>query len=100
MNTPDGYTISRVEIEKRSSEELSESARFIQVMNRERVPEDPPTPIEVIVQRISARTPNQWRAIFIARDRAGELAGTAFVGYNTNEPENAHARWTEIQVGP
>jgi GNAT superfamily N-acetyltransferase len=103
MNTPTvppGYRITQVDIEDRSPAELEESARFMQVMNQERVPEDPPTPIDVIVQRISARTPNQWRAIFLARDAAGALAGSAFVGYNANEPENAHARWTEIQVAP
>ena len=28
------------------------------------------------------------------------LFGSSFVGWNKNEPENAHARWTEVQVPP
>lgn len=98
--TPPGYTIEQVEPANRSDAELKDSARFIQLMNSERVPEDPQTPAEVIIQRISATTPNQWRAIFTARDAKGELVGTSFVGWNKNEPENAHARWTEVQVAP
>jgi len=100
MNTPNGYTITRVDLDNRTDEELQEAARFNQKLNSERVPEDPPTPIEVIVQRIRATTPNQWRAIFTARDSSGTLVGTGFVGFNKNEPENAHARWTEVQVDP
>ena len=98
MNTPTGYTITRVDLDNRTEDELKEAARLFQAMNKERVPEDPPTPIEVIVQRIRATTPNQWRAIFAARDSSGALAGSSFVGWNKNEPENAHARWTEVQV--
>ena len=103
MNTtkiPSGYEITRVDVENRSEDELREAARFTQAMNTESVPEDPPTPVEVIMQRIRATTPNQWRAIFTARDAGGALVGTSFVGYNKNEPENAHARWTEVRVAP
>jgi GNAT superfamily N-acetyltransferase len=100
MNTPSGYAIVRIDPEKLSHEQLMEAARLYQRMHQERVPEDPPTPLEVIAQRVSATTPNQWRAVFVARDRSGSLAGVAFVGYNKNEPENAHARWTEVNVLP
>ena len=100
MKTPNGYDIQRIDLENRTDQELKESARFIQAMNKERVPEDPETPVEVIIQRIRATTPNQWRAIFTARDSSGALVGTSFVGWNKNEPENAHARWTEVQVAP
>ncbi len=100
MKTSLGYDIVRVEPETRSDAELAEAARLMQAMNAERVPEDPPTPVEVLVQRIRATTPNQWRAIFTARDASGALAGTAYVGFNKNEPENAHARWTEVSVLP
>src|SRR5690349_4749426 len=100
MKTPQGITITRVDLENRTDAELAEAARFFQVMNTERVPEDPPTPIEAIVQRLRATTPAQWRAIFSARDASGALVGSAFVGWNKNEPENAHARWTEVNVLP
>jgi len=100
MNTPKGITLARIELESRSDAELAEAARFQQQMNSERVPEDPPTPIEAIVQRLRAHTPGQWRAIFAARDASGTLVGSGFVGWNKNEPENAHARWTEVNVLP
>src|SRR6185503_15094229 len=35
-----------------------------------------------------------------ARDASGTLVGSSFVGWNKNEPENAHARWTEVNVLP
>src|SRR5207237_8718199 len=88
------------ELEDRSDAERAEAARFQQIMSKERVPEDPPTPIEAIVQRLRAKTDGQWRAIFAARDTSGALVGTGFVGWNKNEPENAHARWTEVNVLP
>src|ERR1043165_4432750 len=100
MNTPQGITITRIELESRSDAELAVAARFQQQMNSERVPEDPATPIEAIVQRLRAHTPGQWRAIFTARDESGTLVGSGFVGWNKNEPENAHARWTEVNVLP
>ena len=100
MNTPQDIQISRIDLDGRSDEELTESARFLQIMNKERVPEDPPTPIEAIKQRLRAKTEGQWRAIFIARDQRGKLVGSGFVGWNKNEPENAHARWTEVNVLP
>jgi GNAT superfamily N-acetyltransferase len=100
MNTPSGYAIVRVETETLPDDKIFEAAELFQRMNLERVPEDPATPLEVIAQRIRATTPNQWRALFVARDRTGTLAGSAFVGWNKNEPENAHARWSEVNVLP
>jgi mycothiol synthase len=99
MKTPNGYTIDQVDLATASDEQITEAARLLQAQNHERVPEDPLTPIEAIIQRIRATTPNQWRATF-ARDRSGRLAGSSFVGWNKNEPENAHARWTEVNVLP
>jgi GNAT superfamily N-acetyltransferase len=100
MKTPTGYTITEVDFVSASDEQVTEAARLLQAQNQERVPEDPLTPIEAIVQRIRATTPNQWRATFAARDASGKLAGSSFVGWNKNEPENAHARWTEVNVLP
>ena len=99
-NTPRGYEIAQVELAQATDAEVTEAAKIFQAMNKERVPEDPPTPIEAIKARIRATTPNQWRATFVARDATGAVAGTGFVGWNTNEPENAHARWTEVNVLP
>jgi GNAT superfamily N-acetyltransferase len=98
MNTLESYTITEVDLTTRSRAELEEAARLLQAQNQERVPEDPLTSIDAIVQRITATTPNQWRATFTARDASGKLVGSSFVGWNKNEPENAHARWTEVNV--
>jgi GNAT superfamily N-acetyltransferase len=100
MKTPTGYTITETDLATASDEQIAEAARLLQAQNHERVPEDPLTPIEVIAQRIRATTPNQWRATFAARDASGKLVGSSFVGWNKNEPENAHARWTEVNVLP
>src|SRR5260370_20649942 len=100
MKTPAGYTIAETDLATASDEQIAEAARLLQAQNHERVPEDPLTPIEVIAQRIRASTPNQWRATFGARDASGALVGSSFVGWNKNEPENAHARWTEVNVLP
>src|SRR2546423_6612331 len=100
MKTPQGIQITAVDLDDRSDAELTEAARFQQTLSKERVPEDPPTPVEAIKQRLRAKTEGQWRAIFAARDESGRLVGTGFVGWNRNEPENAHARWTEVNVLP
>jgi GNAT superfamily N-acetyltransferase len=100
MKTPHGYQIAELDLSTRSRAELEESARLLQAQNHERVPEDPLTPIDALIQRITATTPGQWRAIFSARDASGALVGSSFVGWNKNEPENAHARWTEVNVLP
>jgi GNAT superfamily N-acetyltransferase len=100
MNTPTGYTIAPIDLVTASDEQVLEAARLMQAVNHERVPEDPLTPLEAIAQRIRATTPNQWRATFAARDASGALVGSSFVGWNKNEPENAHARWTEVNVLP
>src|SRR5205814_10499660 len=98
MKTPHGIQITAVDLDDRSDADLTEAARFQQRLSQERVPEDPPTPVEAIKQRLRAKTEGQWRAIFAARDESGTLVGTGFVGWNKNEPENAHARWTEVNV--
>lgn len=100
MRTPHGYRIEEIDLSDRARPELEEAARLLQAQNQERVPEDPPTPIDALIQRITATTPGQWRAIFSARDASGTLVGSSFVGWNKNEPENAHARWTEVNVLP
>lgn len=100
MKTANGYEIVPVDTDVLSDAELREAAELMQAMNLERVPEDPATPAEVIMQRLRAKTPSDWRALFAARDPSGALVGSAYVGYNTNEPENAHARWTEVNVLP
>ena len=100
MRTPAGYQIVQTDLATATDEQVAEVARIFQAMNKERTPEDPLTPIEAIVSRIRATTPNQWSARFGARDASGKLVGIGFVGWNKDQPENAHARWTEVDVLP
>ena len=100
MKTPPGYSIAAADPANASDEQLAEAARLLQAQSHERTPEDPLTPVEAIAQRIRATTPDQWRATFAARDPSGELVGSSFVGWSKNETENAHARWTEVNVLP
>ena len=69
MKTPHGYRIEAIDLTDRSRPELEEAARLLQTQNHERVPEDPLTPIDALIQRITATTPGQWRAIFSAQAR-------------------------------
>ena len=100
MRTAAGYQIVPTDLETASETQVTEAARIFQAMNHERVPEDPLTSLDAIASRIRATTPNQWRATFGARDASGRLVATGFVGWNKSESENAHARWTEVNVLP
>ena len=101
MNTSkNGYTIHQIEPLTLSDEAITKVAQVQQEITRERVPEDPLTPLEVYIQRSRAQSSGQWRAIFEARDPQGEPIGFGFVGRNLNEPENAHVRWTDLGVLP
>lgn len=98
MNIPSGYDIVQVDPLTLSDDKAIEAARLQQAINAERVPEDPLTPLEPIVQRMRAEPFGHWRASFAARDAAGAFVGYASVDRALNEPENAHVRWSEIAV--
>lgn len=98
MTDPRGYQFVQVEPSELSDEQAREAALLEQALQHERAPDDPLTPLEVYIQRMRIKQPSQWRAIFAARDDAGRLAGSAGIGYSTNEPEQAHLRWCGVSV--
>ena len=100
MTDPAGYTFAQVEPSEQPEDALLEAARLQQAIQHERVAEDPLTPPEVYARRMRIKPPSQWRAVFVARDAQGRLAGTAGVGYGTTDTENAHLRWCEVSVAP
>ena len=100
MKIPSGYTIEAADLQTLSDAKVEEAAQFRQELALEERPEDPPTPLVVITQWLRARPPGQWRAIFLARDRAGRLAGYGIAARNLKNTENAHIRWSEIAVKP
>jgi mycothiol synthase len=95
---PIGYAIAPVDLATATDAEVAEAAKLRQELMLERTPEDPPAPIEVIAQLLRARPPGQWRAVFLARDQKGELAGYGVAGRNLKDTENAHVRWSDIAV--
>ncbi|HEV8230421.1 MAG TPA: GNAT family N-acetyltransferase [Candidatus Limnocylindria bacterium] len=97
---PQGYRIAPFEPTELAGEDLRKAAELQQLLQHERVAEDPLTPLEVIETRMRAVVPNQWRAYFGARADDGARAGYVVVGRSLNEPENAHIRWTELAVHP
>src|SRR5437867_8970997 len=100
MTTPSGYTIASLDLQTATDAEIREISQFRQELALEQRPEDPPTPIEVIAQWLRSRPPGQWRVVFVARDRDGELAGYGVGVRNLKDTQNAHIRWSEIAVKP
>jgi GNAT superfamily N-acetyltransferase len=100
MTTPSGYTIEPANLETATDAEVQEIAQFRQDLALEQRPEDPPTPLAVIAQWLRARPPGQWRAVFVARDRGGKLAGYGVASRNLKDTQNGHIRWSEIAVEP
>ena len=98
MKEPQGYRIEPLDPVNASSAQLREAAELYQAQQRERTPEDPPTPLDAIELRLRAVVPGRWQAYFGARDPSGALVGYSVVGRSLNEPENAHLRWTELVV--
>ena len=100
MTTPGEYTIGAVDLQTATDAVVQEIAQFRQELAIEQRPEDPPTPLEVIAQWLRARPPGQWRAVFVARDRGGKLAGYGIAARNLKDTQNSHIRWSEIAVKP
>ena len=100
MTTPSGHTIASLDLQTATDAEIREISQFRQELALEQRPEDPPTPIEVIAQWLRSRPPGQWRVVFVARDRDGELAGYGVGARNLKDTQNAHIRWSEIAVKP
>jgi GNAT superfamily N-acetyltransferase len=98
VTAPGGYTIAKVDLQRLSDAELTEAAEFRREILSERVPEDPPAPVDVIAQEMRAMPPGQWRATFLARDGAGKIAGSGIAGRNLKDRENQHIRWSDVAV--
>jgi mycothiol synthase len=98
MKGPQGYRIEPLDPISASPAQVREAVEMYQAQQRERTPEDPPTPLDAIEQRLRAVVPGRWQAHFVARAADGALVGYGVVGRSLNEPENAHLRWTELVV--
>jgi len=95
-----GYTIDRVTPAELPEDEQIALARLFQRMSKEIVPEDPERPLDAILARIRATSPNEWHARVRARDTKGSVVAWAATSRSLNDPENAHVTWTEVSVHP
>jgi GNAT superfamily N-acetyltransferase len=98
--TPAGYTLDRAVPRELPEAEQIAIARLFQRMSKELVPEEPERPLESILARLRATTPNHWIGRVRARDAKGNVVAAGFTSRSLNEPENAHVAWTEINVHP
>jgi GNAT superfamily N-acetyltransferase len=98
MAAATGYKVDRVDdLRERPEAELREYAEFLRGMERERIPEDPPPPVEVYLSRFRTKAPHGRRTDWIVRDDAGEIVGRAILFITTLE-ENAHLRDAGIEI--
>jgi GNAT superfamily N-acetyltransferase len=100
MTAASRHTIEPADLQTLTDAEILEVARIRQELALERTPEDPPTPLEVIARQLRAHPPGQWRALFLARERGGRLAGYGTTSRNLKDTENAHIRWSDMAVKP
>ena len=98
VTTATEYQVERIDdLAARPEEELREYAEFLRTMERERIPEDPPPPVEVYLTRFRTKGPHGKRIDWIARDGGGEVVGRALLFITTLE-ENAHLRDAGVEV--
>lgn len=95
-----GYTLDRVDPKELPENEQVALARLFQRIGRETMPEDPERPLEAILARLRATSPNEWHAQVRARDAKGNVAGWIATSRSLNDPENPHLAWTELMVHP
>lgn len=93
-----GYRIERIDdLRSRPEAELREYAELIRAVEHERVPEDPPTPVEVFLSRFRNPPPMARRTEWLARTAEGELIGRAYQ-FRFETEENPHLREVAIEV--
>jgi mycothiol synthase len=93
------YAIEQAELATLPDERLRRVAELVLVMDREAVPEDPETPIEVVMQRWRAKPELMIRTDWIATATSGQVVGrSTLIRYEA--PENRHLRETVLHVHP
>jgi len=100
MNDLSGYRIAPIDPATAPAHELRKIATLRQSFGREWMPDDPPTPLEVIEQRYRTQPESRWSAHFAARDDHDAIVGLASTGYDATETTNRHLRWSELYVHP
>lgn len=93
------YTIEQVDLASLPDDKLRPVAELNVVMDREVVPEDPDTPLDVLMQRWRSLPKLVIRKDWIAKTSDGRVVGrSTLMRYET--PDNQHLRETVLQVHP
>src|SRR2546430_9643181 len=94
-----GYAIEAFEVATLPNGDIRQVAELRNALNGERSPEDPPTPTEVVVDRLRARPKMIEFTEWLARAADGQIVGAAALIRIVAET-NQHYRQTEIGVLP
>ncbi len=93
-----GYVSERIDdLRARPESELRDYAELLRGLERERVPEDPPPPVEVYLTRFRSPVPHNKRTDWLVRSPEGELVARG-LHFSTTMEENAHLRDAAIEV--
>lgn len=96
--TSPASAIEQLDLATMRDEELRALARFRQVLDRERVPEDPPTPLDLVARRLRNRPPTLKPLDWVVRE-GSDVVAMATIARWTNLT-NERWRETEILVRP
>jgi len=98
VTTATGYRVERIDdLTGRPDAELREYAELLRGLERERIPEDPPPPVDVYLSRFRTPPPHATRLDWLVRTADGELVARALL-FITKLEENAHLRDSVIEV--
>jgi GNAT superfamily N-acetyltransferase len=93
------YAVERIDVRTAPDEDVRALATLHNRWNAEVVPEDPPTPVEVVMARMRSMPREVIRADWVAKAPDGSLAGRGLLmRYDT--PDNPHLRDTFVYVAP
>lgn len=93
------YTVEQLDVRTASDDELRPLAELWSEWVRETVPEDPPTPLDVVMARMRSQPKEVIRRDWVARAPDGTPAGRAIL-MRFDAPENQHLRETFVHVAP
>lgn len=77
--------IREIDLGDPASADIADAVRLLQVLDQERVPEDPPLPIETYVRRLTTLRPDGRAVLWGARDAGHALVGGAFLALSDRE---------------
>jgi len=93
------YAIEQVDVRTDPDDELRPLAALQARWVTEITPEDPPTPLDVIVARMRGQPKEVIRRDWVARSPDGSLAGRTLLT-RFDAPENQHLRETFLYIAP